>query len=53
MSWQSRTVAASFIMMPCLLSFSAKFDSFSITSSETAMALNLHQASHHLSVPID
>jgi hypothetical protein len=37
----------------CLLSFSAKFDSFGIASSETAMALNLHQTSHYLTVPID
>jgi hypothetical protein len=53
MSWQSSPGAVFFIMMTCLSIFSAKFDSFGIASSETAMALNYHQASHYLTVPID
>jgi hypothetical protein len=53
MSWQSRPVAVFLIMMPCLSSFSAKFDNLGIISSKTAMALNFHQASHYLTVPID
>ena len=34
MSWQSRAVAVSVTIMPCLLSFSAKFDSSGIGSLE-------------------
>jgi hypothetical protein len=42
MSWQSRIVAESLIMITCLLNFSAQFDSPGTTSSETAVAWNFH-----------
>src|SRR5215213_207982 len=48
MSWQSRTVAVFFIMIPCLLNFSSRFDSFGTTSSETVRALNLQYISFYL-----
>ncbi|KAK1693556.1 hypothetical protein QYE76_010253 [Lolium multiflorum] len=51
MSWQSRTVAEFFIMITCLLNFSARFDSFGTTSSETAVALNFYHALFYLTAP--
>ena len=48
MSWQSRTVAESFIMITCLLNFSARLYSSDTTSSETAVALNFYYAPFYL-----